>query len=214
MEEVVPGALVGATRTRLGATHVVNAELAGVTPTPLRGIVAGEFVALLSTDTLPVRLPAAVGVNAGLSAMDWLGVRTVADVIPVALNPAPATVTLEIVTFELPLFVSVTLNELVLPTFTFPKFKLVGFAPSRKVEATPVPLKEMASGEAVALLAMEMLPDAGPTAVGRKATVIVARCPALTFKGSENPLTAKAEPDAVTWVMLSVAVPVLVTIKT
>jgi len=214
MEEVVPGALVGPTLTRLGATHVVNAELAGVTPTPLREIVAGEFVALLSTDTLPVTLPAAVGVNTGFSAMDWLGVRTVPEVTPVALNPAPATVTLEIVTFELPLFVSVTLNELVLPTFTFAKFKLVGFAPSRKVEATPVPLKEMASGEPIALLAIEMLPDTGPTAVGRKATLIVARCPALTFKGSENPLTAKAEPDAVTWVMLSVAVPVLVTIKT
>lgn len=214
MEEVVPGALVGPTLTRLGATHAVNAELAGVTPTPLREIVAGEFVALLSTDTLPVTLPAAVGVNTGFSAMDWLGVRTVPEVTPVALNPAPATVTLEIVTFELPLFVSVTLNELVLPTFTFAKFKLVGFAPSRKVEATPVPLKEMASGEPVALLAMEMLPDTGPTAVGRKATLIVVRCPALTFKGSENPLTAKAEPDAVTWVMLSVAVPVLVTIKT
>ena len=126
--EVVPGALVGATRTRLGATHVVNAELTGVTPTPLREIVAGEFVALLSTDTLPVTLPAAVGVNAGLSAMDWLGVRTVAGVTPVALNPAPVTVTLEIVTFELPVFVSVAANELVLPMFTFPKFKLVGLA--------------------------------------------------------------------------------------
>src|SRR6202165_5577232 len=177
MEEVVPGALVGPTRTRLGATHVVNAELAGVTPTPLREIVAGEFVALLSTDTLPVTLPAAVGVNAEFRAMDWLGVKTVPEVTPMALNPAPATVTLEIVTFELPLFVSVTLNELVLPTFTFAKFKFVGFAPSRKVEATPVPLKAMASGEAVALLTTEMLPDAGPTAVGRKATLIVALSP-------------------------------------
>src|ERR1700694_1301222 len=116
MEEVVPGALVGPTRTRLGATHVVNAELAGVTPTPLREIVAGEFVALLSTDTLPVTLPEAVAVNAGFSAMDWLGVRTVAEVTPVALNPASATVTLEIVTFELPLFVSVMLHAPVLPT--------------------------------------------------------------------------------------------------
>src|SRR3979490_751578 len=111
MEEVVPGALVGAPRTRLGATHVVNAELAGVTPTPLREIVAGEFVALLSTDTLPVRLPAAVGVNAGFSAMDWLGVRTMLGVTPVALNPAPATATLEIGRFELPLFASVSPHE-------------------------------------------------------------------------------------------------------
>jgi len=51
MEEVVPGALAAPPGRRLGDHHVVNAELAGVTPTPLREIVAGEFVALLSTDT-------------------------------------------------------------------------------------------------------------------------------------------------------------------
>ena len=44
--------------------------------------------------------------------------------------------------------------------------------------------------------------------------VIVACCPAFTFKGSETPLTLKAaEPVSVTWVMLNVAVPVLVMIK-
>ncbi len=43
MEEAVPGASVGPTLTRLGATHAVNAELDGVTPTPLREIVVGEF---------------------------------------------------------------------------------------------------------------------------------------------------------------------------
>src|ERR1700682_937285 len=101
MEEVAPGALVGPTLTRLGATHVVNAELAGVTPTPLREIVAGEFVALLSTDTLPVTLPAAVGVNAGFSAMDWLGVRTLRGVTPLALNAGPRMGTLESGMFDL-----------------------------------------------------------------------------------------------------------------
>jgi hypothetical protein len=65
-----------------------------------------------------------------------------------------------------------------------------------------------------ALLTIEMLPDTEPTDVGRKATVIVVCSPALTFKGSENPLTLKkAEPVSITWVMLSVAVPVLVMIK-
>src|SRR5260370_35744597 len=55
---------------------------------------------------------------------------------------------------------------------------------------------------------MEMLPDAGPTKVGRKATVIVVCCPAFTLRGNVNPLTVKAaEPVSVTWVMLKVAVP-------
>src|SRR6267143_73280 len=39
------------------------------------------------------------------------------------------------------------------------------------------------------LLTIEMLPDAEPTDVGRKATVIEVCCPAFTFKGRENPLT-------------------------
>jgi hypothetical protein len=178
-------------------------------------IVAGEFVALLTTDTLPVTLPAAVGANATFSVIDWLGVRTVPEVTPLALNPVPVAVTLEIVTFEFPLFVSVALNELLFPTFTFPKFKLVGFAPSRKVGATPIPLRAMFVGELGALLTSETEPLTLPAEVGRKATVIVVCCPAFIFKGSENPLTVKkAEPVSVTWVMLSVAVPVLLTIKT
>jgi len=46
--------------------------------------------------------------------------------------------------------VSAVLDELLLPTFTFPKPRLVGFAPSRKVGATPVPLSEIAVGENLA----------------------------------------------------------------
>src|SRR3981081_1233361 len=92
----------------------------------------------------------------------------VPDVTPLVLNPAPVTVTPEIVTLELPEFVSVTLNELVLPAFTFPKFKLVGFVPSRKVGATPVPLKEMASGDPGALLTSEIEPLTLPEVPGGK----------------------------------------------
>jgi hypothetical protein len=44
------------------------------------------------------------------------------------------------------------------------------------------------------LLTIEMLPETVPTAVGRKATVIVVCCPAFTLRGSVNPLALKAEP--------------------
>ena len=96
---------------------------------------------------------------------------------------------------------------------TLPKLRLVGLMFRVSVAAIPVPLRPTKVGEG-ALLAIEILPDAAPTEVGRKATVIVVCCPAFTFKGSENPLTVKkAEPVSVTWVMLSVAVPVLLMIK-
>jgi hypothetical protein len=98
---------------------------------PDKETVAGEFVALLPMETLPVMLPAAAGVNAISSATDWLGVRIVPAVIPLVLNPAPVTATLDMVTSEFPLFLSVTLDEPLLPIFTLPKLTLVGVTPSK-----------------------------------------------------------------------------------
>jgi hypothetical protein len=101
------------------------------------------------------------------------------------------------------------------PVVTFPKLKLVGLMPNLRVAAISVPARATEVGEVGALLTIEMLPDVAPTAVGWKATVIVVCCPALRFRGSENPLTVKdADPVSLTWVMLSVAVPVFLTIKT
>jgi len=82
------------------------------------------------------------------------------------------------------------------------------------VAATPEPLRATEVGVADALLTMEMLPEVAPTDAGRKFAMTVVFCPALTLKGGEYPPTVNAvEPDAVTWVMLKVAVPVLVMIK-
>jgi hypothetical protein len=100
-------------------------------PVPDKATVAGEFVALLVTVTLPLTLPAAVGANAIVSVTDWLGVKTVPPDTPLALYPAPVTATLDMVTLEFPLFVSVTLAEPLLPTLTLPKLTLAGVAPSR-----------------------------------------------------------------------------------
>jgi hypothetical protein len=84
-----------------------------------------------------------------------------------------------------------------------------------RMAAIPVPLSATKVGEVGALLAIDMLPDAAPTEVGRKAIVIVVCCPAFILRGSEIPLTVKAvEPDSVAWVMVKVAVPILVIIKT
>jgi hypothetical protein len=47
---------------------------------------------------------------------------------PLALKPGPEMLTFEIVTLELPAFVSVAVRRLLLPVFTFPKLKLVGLA--------------------------------------------------------------------------------------
>jgi len=131
MEEAVPAASVFPTRTRLDCTQTGNADATGVTPVPVREIIAGEFVALLITLTLPLTLRATVGANATVSVADWLGAKTVPEVTPLVLNPAPMTVTPEILTFEFPLFVTVVFSELLLPMSTFPKLKLVGLVLSK-----------------------------------------------------------------------------------
>jgi hypothetical protein len=96
---------------------------------------------------------------------------------------------LEIVMFELPLFVTVTLFELVPPALTVPKLRLVGLAEIVADAATPVPSKLTAFGEFGALLDTETLPLRLPPVVGANNTLNVAVFPAAIVAGALNPLT-------------------------
>lgn len=131
------------------------------------------------------------------------------EVTPLALKPAPETVTLERVTFEFPVLVRLALSELLLPTFTLPKLRLVGFAPSRKVAATPVPLRAIGSGELGALLTSETAPVTLPAAVGAKTTLNVALLPAAMVSGTVMPVRLKPLPDTLAWEMVTLALPAL-----
>lgn len=76
-------------------------------PVPDKVTVDGEFVALLAIVTLaPVIAPPDVGANVTVSGTDCPGPSTVPFAIPLAVNPVPVTVTLEIVTFAFPLLVT------------------------------------------------------------------------------------------------------------
>jgi hypothetical protein len=115
---------------------------------------------------------------------------------------------------ELPVFVIVTLCVAEdVPVVTLPKLRLAGLTFSVRVAAIPVPLRLTEVGEAGALLTIEMLPDAAPTNVGRKAAVIVVCCPAFKFNGKVKPLMLKLAPDSVIWLTFSVAVPMFLMIK-
>jgi hypothetical protein len=92
----------------------------GATPVPESAITSGEFAALLVTVMLPEALPLDAGSNVALSAALCPLDRISPDDTPLAPNPAPATVTFEIVTLALPEFVSVTLCASVLDTLTLP----------------------------------------------------------------------------------------------
>ena len=174
--------------------HVGAPVVVWATPLPLSAVVAGEFVALLATKTLPVGLPAAVGAKATFSVFDWPGVRVVLALTPLELYPLPVVVTPEIVTFEFPLLVKVTFSEPLLPTFTFPKLKLVGFAPRRCVAVAPAPLKEIARGELGALLTSDIEPVVLVAAAGVNTALNLEVCPAAIVNGVAKPLRVKPLP--------------------
>jgi hypothetical protein len=104
------------------------------TPIPESVMVSGELVALLATWTLPVTLPAAAGVNVVDKLVVCPGFKITPET-PVALNPAPVTLTLEIVTAAVPALVSVTVCVPVAATFTLPKLTEETLELSNSVEA-------------------------------------------------------------------------------
>ena len=82
----------------------------------------------------------------------------------------------------LPLFLRVITSELLLPTTTLPNATLAGLA--KPSDCIPVPLSAIVAGDPDALLAMEMVPVALPSAVGAKATEKVPLAPALIVVGA------------------------------
>ena len=82
---------------------------------------------------MPATLPIAAGAKVTFKVDVCPGVRIAPADTPLGLKPAPEMLTFEIVTSELPEFVSVTARMLLEPVFTFPNLKLVGLAPSKCV---------------------------------------------------------------------------------
>jgi hypothetical protein len=114
-----------------------------VTPKPESDTLAGELLALLTTEMLPAALPPAVGEKMALKLVVCPRDSVKGRESPLMLKPAPVTVAPEIVTAPLPVLVSVTVWVLLLPTFTFPKLMLAGLAlSSRFAEATAFAVKQ------------------------------------------------------------------------
>lgn len=85
-------------------------------PVPLRATLAGELVALLTIETLPVAAPAVVGLNFILKVADCPDERLSGNVGPLAAKPVPLTCACEILKLAFPEFVSVSVCVLEEPT--------------------------------------------------------------------------------------------------
>lgn len=96
-------------------------------------------------------------------------------------------------TLEPPVLVTVSDRDLLLPTVTLPKPRLVGFDPNAP-GATPVPDSGMFSVgldafEVIVILPLRLEADAGVSE-----TVKLALCPALSVTGAVIPLKLKPVP--------------------
>ena len=110
-------------------------------PVPLRGIVAGEFVALLVTMMLPVTLAEPVGAKVTFKVAVFPAARMSPLETPLTLKPGPEKLTFETVMLALLELVSVTVWLLLAPTLMLPKLNSEGLAVSWLVVALPVTVR-------------------------------------------------------------------------
>ena len=97
-------------------------------PEPLSATVAGEFVALLTNETLPEAVPLLDGAKVKLPFLLAAAASVNGKVIPLRPNPEPVKLTDETVTAELPVLLSVSAWLADPPTSTDPNATEVGEA--------------------------------------------------------------------------------------
>lgn len=143
----------------------------------------------------PLTAASDVGANVTVNRTDCPGVKVMPLESPLAVNPAPVVVTLEIVTLEFPVFLTDVVSELVLPAAKLPKERLVGLAPSDRVGADPDPERPITSDEGVPFVARVILPLAGAEEAGVKAALNVRLPPAAIELAVERPVSLKPVPE-------------------
>lgn len=125
------------------------------------------------------------------------------------LNPLPLALTWEMVNVPVPLFVICTVCVLGEPTVTSPKLALAGVIVS--AACTPTPFTGI-TAEAPVVLETVIFPEMLSAAVGKKLTAMAALCPAFRVTGVEIPETAKSFAFTVTWEIVMLVLPLLVTV--
>lgn len=149
------------------------------------------MVAVDVTVRLPLAAPVALGEKETVKVALCPPARVRGVVIPLTLIPGPVTPTWVTDTLEAPVLVIVSESVVLLPTFTFPKLRLVGFA-LKAPGVTPVPDTGIDSEGLLASEEIVTVPLALPLDFGTKAIVNVVLCEAPSETGVVIPLIEKA----------------------
>ena len=147
----------------------------GTVPEPERDIVVGEFVALLTNETVPDAAPLVWGANEMVTFCVLPAATVSGRLTPLRLNPIPVKFAADTDTAAVPVLESVIVLLAELPSAMLPKFQLVGEALSRYVlAAVAEPERVTADTLFDALLAIVTVPVKLPVAVGANFTVKLA----------------------------------------
>ena len=187
----------------------VNVEVADVA-LPCIVITCGEPGALSVKVIVPVAAPAVVGAKLTLKEIVWPAVIVFGSVKPVMPKPLPFRVAILIVTFELPVFVKLTVCDELWLTCTFEKFNVEGAI--ERPACVAVPVKEIVNGEFVASLTTVSVPVAAPAVVGANCTDTVLLCPTASVVAGLPLTTVKPVPVKVAEATVTLPVPVFVTV--
>lgn len=101
-----------------------------MTPVPASATGTGVVEALLTIKSDPVTEPAVEGAKVTERAALLAGARVSGRLNPLTPKPDPVTLTVEMITFAVPVLVAVTVCDALDPTVTLPKFRLLGLTPS------------------------------------------------------------------------------------
>jgi len=207
---MVCGALVDPTVRVAKVSDVGVRDTVGVrgAPVPDNVIVCGLPVASLVTVSVPVRGPAAVGVNVTVNMHAFVGPGFIVAGHDAVLLKSPEVVTDEMRKGPVPVLVTDTVwAALEVPTFCDGKTIDGGLIATPGVRTTPVPDSGTVCGLPGASLVIVSAPLRGPAAVGVNVTVM--EHDAVGAIGPTHPFTLVKSPVAVTRLMFSGALPEL-----
>jgi hypothetical protein len=140
--------------------------------------------------------------------------RVIGTVIPLIPNPTPLAAACEMSTLDVPVFVSVTVCDCVVPTATSPKALVSGVAESCPpvAAATPVPESDKFVGALDASLVIATVAVKVPAALGVNLTPRVVLWPAAIVAGRLGDIREKYLLDIVTKLIVITAFPVLLAV--
>ena len=195
---------------KLNDTGLAVSCKACATPVPASATTTGELGELFTSVTLPAKLLADAGVNPTVKLEEPPGATVNGNVRPVRLKPVPASISCVTLRFAVPVFLIVSAWLLLAPTITLPKLALAGL--TEICGCMPVPPSAIVVGEFVALLTTLRLPVALPAVAGAKLTVRVKLCPAARVMAPEHPLKVNPAPLMEACEMVTLPVPLFITV--